>query len=672
MEQIKQIDKGEKTLSRAWYEAAIGDFCLASEDSIIGVLAKNSGFAIEVTQSEAWVTEIRLLKKSLKNLDGQILMEFSIPRVGKRVDAILLINNTIFVLEFKTGERKFLSTDSDQAWDYALDLKNFHKDSHNARIVPVLIATEAPQSMPVRRDCAEDGVYPPQHVNSDGLCSIINVMSNQHSGNDIDVSRWARASYQPTPTIIEAARVLFQKHSVMEITRNEAGENITVTSKYIEKIVQEAQLKQKKYICFVTGVPGAGKTLVGLNLSTQRRDEKEKTHAVFLSGNGPLVSVLREALTRDVVAQEKLNGKKLSKVVAGKPVEKFIQNVHHFRDDALKDNAPPSEHVVIFDEAQRAWDLRKTADFMKRKKKQPDFNQSEPTFLISYMDRHHDWAVIVCLVGGGQEIHDGEAGIGAWIEAIMQHFPHWTMFLSPNLRDTEYAAGNAVQEAKKRADTQLEDHLHLAVSMRSFRSEKVSSFIKSLLDLNDNLAKKLLKDLCGKYPIAVTRNLTSAKQWIKKHARASERFGLLASSKASRLKPDAIDIRVKTDTIYYFLGEKNDPRSCFYLEDAATEFQVQGLELDWACIAWDCDFRIMKDEWTYHSFRGAKWNLVKKPEHQMYLKNAYRVLLTRARQGFIIYIPQGDPADHTRLPEYYNGVYEYLICLGIPQCSVCS
>jgi hypothetical protein len=468
------------TCSRAWYEASIGDFCIATEESILGTLAKNSDFAIETTQRDAWATEIKLLKNSLENINGRILLEFSIPRMGKRADAILLINYTVFVLEFKIGEREFLSTASDQAWDYALDLKNFHKASHDAVLIPVLIATGAAQSAPFRGDHAKDGVYPPQYINSSGLRNMINAALNQNSGNYIDVNHWAKSSYQPTPTIIEAARVLFQRHSVAEITRNDAGENITITSKRIEEIVEEAQLKRKKYICFVTGVPGAGKTLVGLNLSTQRRDEKEKTHAVFLSGNDPLVKVLREALTRDAVTQAKINGNKISKVVAGKPVEKFIQNVHHFRDDALKDSSPPSEHVVIFDEAQRAWDLRKTADFMRRKKKRHDFNQSEPAFLISYMDRHQDWAVIVCLVGGGQEIHDGEAGIGAWIEAVVQYFPHWTMFLSPNLTDTEYAAGNAVQEAKKHAETRFEESLHLAVSMRSFRSEKVSSFIKSL------------------------------------------------------------------------------------------------------------------------------------------------------------------------------------------------
>ena len=423
----------------------------------------------------------------------------------------------------------------------------------------------------------------------------------------VDADAWARASYHPTPTIVEAARSLYAQHSVEAIARFDAGaQNLHVTSRRIEELVDEAQAKGRKRICFVTGVPGAGKTLVGLNLAT-RREEDEPTHAVFLSGNGPLVAVLREALTRDEVARRKQQGEKVRKGKVGESVKAFIQNVHHFRDDALIDVGPPIEHVVIFDEAQRAWNLKQTANFMLRKKRRPGFADSEPEFLISYMDRHKDWAVIVCLVGGGQEINTGEAGIDAWLDAVNRRFPEWEMFISSRLTDSEYAAGRVLEIVRERPRTQFDDSLHLAVSMRSFRAENVSAFVKALLDCDEAQAKKAFAELSARYPIAITRDLNAAKQWIREHARGTERYGLVASSKAMRLKPHAIDIRVSVDPVHYFLNEKDDTRSSYYLEDAATEFQVQGLELDWVCVDWCGDFRFNGSRWDYHDFRGNRW-----------------------------------------------------------------
>ena len=428
-------------------------------------------------------------------------------------------------------------------------------------------------------------------------------------------------------------------------------------------MVDEAQAHGRKRICFVTGVPGAGKTLVGLNLAT-RREADQPTHAVFLSGNGPLVAVLREALTRDEVARRKEQGEKVRKGEVGESVKAFIQNVHHFRDDALIESGPPIEHVVIFDEAQRAWNLKQTASFMLRKKRRPGFPDSEPEFLISYMDRHNDWAVIVCLVGGGQEINTGEAGIDAWLDAVNRRFPQWEMFISSRLTDTEYAAGKVVEIVRERGETQFDDSLHLAVSMRSFRAENVSAFVKALLGCEKEEAKQVFAELAARYPIAITRDLKAAKQWIRSRARGSERYGLVASSKAMRLKPHAIDIRVSVDPVHYFLNEKEDTRSSYYLEDAATE--VQGLELDWVCVNWDGDFRFTGTDWSYHDFRGNRWCNIANADNRVYLRNAYRVLLTRARQGMVIFIPPGDATDPTRPPEFYDSTFAYLSELGIP------
>jgi hypothetical protein len=486
-------------------------------------------------------------------------------------------------------------------------------------------------------------------------------------GDAIDADQWLRSPYRPTPTIIEAARALYAQHSVEAIARYDAGaENLRVTSRRIGELVEEAKARKQKLICFLTGVPGAGKTLVGLNIATERRDLHEPTHAVFLSGNGPLVAVLREALTRDEVDRQKSLGVRVRKGKVGESVKAFIQNVHHFRDDLLVEAGAPAEHVVIFDEAQRAWTLHRTADFMRRKKNRPGFTQSEPEFLISCMDRHADWAVVVCLVGGGQEINTGEAGIDSWIEAINTKFPDWQTYISSRLTDTEYAAGAALEAVRQKGNAHFDDSLHLAVSMRSFRAENVSHFVKALLDCEKMSARDAFARLADRYPIAVTRDLRQAKQWLRDHARGTERFGMVASSKAHRLKPDAIDIRVDVDPVHWFLNDKDDTRSSFYLEDAATEFQVQGLELDWIGVAWDGDLRFSDSGWTHHYFRGDRWCNIGNLENRRYLLNAYRVLLTRARQGMVIYVPPGDSNDPTRSPGFYNATYEYLTNLGIP------
>jgi len=460
---------------------------------------------------------------------------------------------------------------------------------------------------------------------------------------------------------------LYAQHSVEAIARFDAGaQNLHTTSKRIEELVDEARETGQKYICFVTGVPGAGKTLVGLNIATARRDNTAPTHAVFLSGNGPLIAVLREALTRDECARQKARGLKTSKAKAGTPVKAFIQNVHHFGDEALIDPNPPDIHVAIFDEAQRAWNHAMTIDFMKRKKGRPGFTQSEPEFLISYMDRHQDWSVIVCLVGGGQEINRGEAGISAWIDAVTTKFSHWKMFISSRLHDSEYATGDALSLAGAKSQTQADDALHLAVSMRSFRAENVSAFVKALLDCDATTAKTVFKSLSNRFPIILTRDLEKAKEWVRTQARGTERTGLLASSKAMRLKPHAVDVRAKVNPIHYFLNDRRDVRSSYYLEDPATEFQVQGLELDWTCVNWDADFRFNGSGWNYHDFKGSKWTNIKVEENKTYLRNAYRVLLTRARQGMVIFVPPGDSKDHTRPPAYYDDTFRYLQDLGIP------
>lgn len=654
-------------MKRYFYSESIQRFISTSTSYIIGELSRHSSFDVDKTQLDAWECEIRILKETLNGRDGEILFEFSIPRMGRRIDVVLLIQHVVFVIEFKVGEKNFLASAIDQVWDYALDLKNFHETSHSIIIAPILIATEAKTfSSDIATTLHNDNLLLPVRSSVDLLPTVIDNILAFAEGEYIDRSSWKAGKYSPTPTIIEAATALYNNHSVSEISRSDAGAvNLSETSKAVSEIISAAKQNNEKAICFVTGVPGAGKTLVGLDVATRHLDKENNTSSVFLSGNGPLVAILREALTRDKVRRVKEDGGKIKKGEVFREVKMFIQNVHHFRDECLVDpSVPPFDHVAIFDEAQRAWDHTQTANFMKRKKNIAEFSYSEPEFLISCLDRHEDWAVVVCLVGGGQEINTGEAGIKEWIESINRSFPHWSVFISARLNDAEYAAGetlNIVQQSRK---VVINDGLHLAVSMRSFRAEHVSGLIKNLLDLELEKARDVLSRIKDRYPIVITRDLTQAKQWLKRKARGSERYGIVVSSQAQRLKPHAIDVKSPMDPIHWFLDGKEDVRSSFYLEDVATEFHVQGLELDWACVTWDADFRYSKKGWETYSFVGDKWNNIKKEERKQYLKNAYRVLLTRARQGMVIVVPHGDTSDHTRKNEYYDCTYDYLKQIG--------
>ncbi|MEP6590273.1 MAG: DUF2075 domain-containing protein [Gemmatimonadota bacterium] len=653
--------------SSAYLGMPVAEFRSRSSDELLGKLTKSSDFDVDLSQRGAWEGEIEILTAALDGIEGYLYLEFDVPRLGTRIDAVLISGPVIFPIEFKVGERQYSRDDVNQAWDYGLDLKNFHRASHDAPILPILVATGARKSESDWAPPHADGVRPPRCCNATDLGSVIREGLAQTSGTPIDGEGWGRAPYHPTPTIIEAAQALYARHSVEAISRNDAGaRNLAITSKRVEEVIEEARQKQQKAIVFVTGVPGAGKTLVGLNVATQKRDETSPTHAVFLSGNGPLVAVLREALIRDEVARTKARGESVRKGVVAQKVKPFIQNVHHFRDDGLRDEAlPPLDHVVIFDEAQRAWNQAKTSDFMRRRKNRPNFDQSEPQFLIGYMDRHADWSVIICLVGGGQEIHTGEAGIGAWLDAVREHYPHWSVYLSPKLSESEYAAVESIQALSVGSEVRPEPDLHLATSMRSFRSERVSEFVKAVLDCDTDAARELLREVTRKYPIVLTRDLTKAKAWIRAQARGTERYGLVASSQAERLKPHAIDVRVNVDPVQWFLNDAADTRSSWYLEDAATEFQIQGLELDWICVNWDADLRYTESGWSHHRFRGSSWVQVRKDDARQYLVNAYRVLLTRARQGMVIFVPPGDEGDPTRAPGYYDQTYRYLAALGV-------
>lgn len=654
-------------MRRAYYSSPIKSFCVDEPEKILGILAQEHSFDLTSFQRDAWLEQIQLLKSVLCEYEGSIYFEFSIPRMGRRIDCLAIIDSVIFVIEFKVGADCYEQADVDQVMDYALDLHNFHEGSHDVTLIPILVATNAPALDIDFCTSKNDSLFMPILCNAKNIGDVIQPAVDIYTGNKVDRKKWEESGYKPTPTIIEATLALYNGHSVADISRSDAAaENLSHTSIAVTDIIKKSKENLEKSIVFVTGVPGAGKTLVGLNIATTHINPEDDLYSVFLSGNGPLVKILQEALARDKVTRSIEKGRKIRKGEALSEVKAFIQNVHHFRDDSLVDiKNPPIEHVALFDEAQRAWSKEQTVKFMREKKNQANFEMSEPEFLISCMDRHRDWATVVCLVGGGQEINTGEAGIGEWLEAIERSFSHWRIYLSDQLLDSEYGDGKVINRANENSSAKFISNLHLQTSVRSFRNEKVSLFVKQLLDIEIEGAQEILQAIQDDYPVVLTRDLETAKKWIRDQARGSERYGMVVSSQAYRLKPYSIDIRVKTDPVHWFLNSKDDVRSSYYLEDVVTEFDVQGLELDWVCMAWDADFRYSNNRWENWSFRGDKWQRIRKLDRQAYQKNAYRVLLTRARQGMVLFVPTGNDDDHTRLRKYYDSTYGYLKSLGI-------
>ena len=601
------------------------------------------------------------MKRQLRHVpDGSIIFEYTIPRIGDRIDVTCIINGIIFALEFKVNNTEYLPADEEQVVDYALDLKYFHEESERRHIVPMLIATDAaPFGTTVT--IFDDKILDTILCNKDNIAEKINaILRVIPQGESITTNAWINSRYRPTPTIIEAAQALYQKHDVKEISRNDAGaENLEKTNAAINYVIEDCKTNHKKAICFITGVPGAGKTLAGLNIANTRHQFEENDHAVFLSGNGPLVQVLQEALARDDAKRNSI-----SKNKAKTKTKAFIQIVHRFRDAAVSSNDPPLEKVAIFDEAQRAWDMEQLTKFMAQKKGVPDFNKSEPESLIEFMNRHEDWATIVCLVGGGQEINTGEGGIVDWFDALRNHFPDWEIYLSDKMTDSEYVGESSIDALLGRS-YHIIPELHLSISMRSFRSEKQSAFVKALLDCNVEVARTLYLELKDKYPIVLTRDLDTAKQWVRAKSRGSERYGMMATSAAERLRTRGIWAANEIKPVKWFLEGKDDVDSSFYLEITATEFAVQGLEIDYGIVAWDGDMRYCDGDFIYKRFTRNMWCNVNKEERRRYMKNAYRVLLTRSRQGMVIYVPEGNVNDVTTAPELYDGTYEYLKSIGI-------
>ena len=652
-------------MQRSYYSARIREFLDEKPETLLGKLMVSDEFSTTDLQKNAWRKEIDILQDQLRSVEnGDIAFEYTIPRMGHRIDVVCIIHGLIFLLEFKVGDSEYRKSTADQVMDYALDLKYFHELSADRYIIPISIPTEAP-SVCNEVGFMEDKISNVLKCTKDNIGLTISSVLSSVQDQDLSIADWINSRYAPTPTIIEAAQAMYRNHSVKDISRNDAGaHNLTATTETINQIIDDCKRNHKKAICFVTGVPGAGKTLAGLNIANERHNFDADEHAVFLSGNGPLVDILQAALAKDRSSRAGI-----TIAEAKKETKAFIQIIHRFRDEALTTNNPPAEKVAIFDEAQRAWNEESLTDFMKRKKGVDAFNQSEPEFLIRIMDRHQDWAVIVCLVGGGQEIYNGEAGIIDWFRALQKKFRNWHIYLSDKITDSEYVGNSSIEELLTGCSYSLRPALHLGVSLRSFRSEKLAEFVKLLLDNEPSAAAAVYSELSIHYPIILTRDLDKAKEWIRKKARGTERYGLLASSEGKRLRGIGIWVPSVINHVGWFLNEKDNVDSSYFFEVAASEFKVQGLEIDYSILAWDADLRRSGKGFDYFKFRGTRWNHVNNMQQQKYLKNAYRVLMTRARQGMIIFVPSGtDPEDDpTRDSAYYDDIYKYLRSCGIKE-----
>ena len=649
---------------KAYYCNSIPGFIKDNSTSIIGQLIRHS-FEINKAQSDAWENQINELQKRLEacGMEGDIIFEYDIVHLGKRIDVIMLIRHMVFSLEFKNGKNIFTAQDAQQAEDYAIDIKNFHKESEDLYVCPILVATDAPKYKKAQSlDAYPDKQVHLQRENIETLIPKVIQLTGLYGDNtQIDFEKWFNSPYRPTPTIIAAAVEAYIAHDISEIANSEAGQDdIDVCEGRINEIISYAMSNNKKCVCFVTGVPGAGKTLVGLDTVAKNLKRGKSSLSVYLSGNGPLVDVLREALKRSEKSKKQYTRE------TSAAIDALIQSSYAFKRDNAAHNQPTPENIMIFDEAQRVWDQSKMSS---KHKNDPLMSVSEPHLLYSIMDRHQDWAVMICLVGLGQDIYDGEVGINEWFRCGVQDFPQWEMYYSPAIFNQIEDLNIDKKMIKSCRRCHPINELHLKTSIRSFRADKQCQFVDNLLNNDPESTKKIYSMISSKYPILVTRDYQKAKQWVRSQVRGSQRCGVLACSSAQRLKPEGIYITSDIDVKNWFLAPSDDLRSSNMLEIVASEFKIQGLEIDWALVCWDADLRrnAKGDGWDHYNFRGSKWNKRHKEEQKRYLVNAYRVLLTRARQGMIIFVPKGvDPEiDPTRDKAYYDGIYNYLLQCGI-------
>lgn len=663
----------------AYYRATFAEFVSTSDSELAGILTvgyASAGFTqMQTQQALVWVADCQRLRQTIAGLVDRraaaarwgVLLEFEIPRKEKRIDVVLLIAGKIVLLEFKSGE--ISSADRVQAEEYALLLHYFHKTSRARKIVPLLISEKAVDSGRLLQEelrfeeTPRYWIEPVRELPWEALSeALLDIGMQLEEEEWIDPQEWEAGAYHPIPSIIEATLSLHRGLAIREIAHSEAAKHdVDKITGYLLECVAEARNKQEFAIFFVTGVPGSGKTLIGLNVAYSRRSGADAIH--FMSGNGPLVKVLQKVLAK---YQMSTGVRALDARIQAKTL---IENVHVFAKtytDQLPDQ-PPSNHVIIFDEAQRAWDREQNLRKFKR-------NYSEPEMLLRIMERHADWGVVIALVGGGQEINNGEAGLTEWGRALAETAKRWKVFASPEAIDGGASvAGGSLRVAGARTIPMVaDDRFHLGVSLRSLRAERFAQWVNRVLEGEADEAAELKSRL--EFPVFLTRSLEMARRMLRQHALGESRCGLVGSSGAARLRAEGLEpdsnFHAEYPWEHWYLAERTDVRSSAQLEVFATEFEIQGLELDWIGLCWGGDmvWSKQKGEWVLRLFSQkvrSSWSPLKKDERRKYRKNAYRVLLTRARQGLVIYVPRGDEADPTRNPVEFEETAEFLISCGV-------
>jgi hypothetical protein len=645
---------------RAWL-ARTGAALLAEAPEVTaGLLAaaqQGKGHAGSPEQQAAWEAQIATLRIALRVTGGEawtVALEYDLLRLEKRADAVLLTDRAILVLEFKTTDASPAALA--EAEDYALDLRDFHAGSRAHPIIPVLVSGGARFVPPSQPPLLWHGVVPPIACAPADLAALLAwVQATVPLGAPLDGAAWLAAPYRPVPGIVDAATMLYARHGVAEIAAARAdAANLRETSDAVAQAIAHAQRDRAKTIVFVTGIPGAGKTLCGLNAVFGAA----KPHgAAFLSGNAPLIAVLREALARDAVSRG------ASKPQAMREVKAAIQNVHRFLEDHAPDPARiPPERLIVFDEAQRAWDAAKARRGTQNRPGR--LTMSEPAHTLEIMGRHQGWAVIVALIGGGQEINTGEAGIAEWGRVIAAD-PHWGAIAGPGVI-------GAADPLRRLADARqpwlrLDPALDLTVPLRAVRDASVATWVEAVL-AGDAPRAVAIAAAALDFPVFLTRDLAAMQGALRGFARGFRRAGLVRSSGAKRLRGEGLAAEVSPDEVPdWFLNRFPDVRASDALEAAATEYACQGLELDVVGLAWGGDLVRAGGGWAARRFAGTRWQAERAEAH--YVLNTYRVLLTRARAETVIWVPPGSAPhdavhDATRDAETMDAVATFLAGCG--------
>ena len=656
----------------AWWSGDIAEFLASTDVAIIDRLS-SAAFANyrvnEATQRRAWLREIEILRRVVPCLPSasgwRLLIEFQIPRLGGRIDVVLLSQDAVFVLEFKAGAEHFAQSARQQARDYALDLQDFHAASRRCPIVPILIATDAvvpPQTPPFLFDGAAPEVLLADANSLAGLlCGLAARLPPLR--RRLDVRAWERATYAAVPNIVEAACLLYGRHSVAEIAaaRTDAT-NLTRTAQRIAALIAQVRAEACRMILFVTGIPGAGKTLCGLNAAF---GVEAGVGAAFLTGNPSLVHVLREALVRDSIGR---GGARFS---AAHRMKSVIQALPKFRDSLVASGRAPPERIIVVDEAQRCWTAAQA--IAKTRDRPVQLDRSEPAHLLDIMAAHEGFACMICLIGNGQEIHDGEGGLAEWGEALRGR-PEWRVAAAPQtLHDLELR-----RRLPSLAGMIVEPDLQLSVPVRSIRHDAAPAWVDAVLLADANAACAIIAEH-GEVPFRLTRSLVSLRAGLRAACRGSDRAGLIASAGARRLRAEGLGAELPhmdaEAVARWFLDRyPEDVRASDALEQVATQFSVQGLELDHVGLCWDGDLIRAPDQgsWQARKFVGTEWQLARKPEKIAYRLNTYRVLLTRARFMTIIWVPAGDPRDRTRDPGTLDAVAAFLRSCGVRELDLSS